>query len=224
MISNFVKIALKPRGKQAFIRSHATGHILDVGCGNNAPYMAKQIAPSCHYTGIDIGDYNQTKPNLADQYILTDPEHFPDEIARHAGEFDAVMSAHNLEHCDDREATLMAMISALRPGGDLFLAFPSARSVNLPSRQGTLNYYDDKTHKAAPPDVGKITAILHAAGLRTQVYNPYRPALLCLFGLLVEPLARWQKRAISGGTWALYGFETVIWAHKPKAARTAAVD
>ena len=63
-----VKKILRPNGKDAFLMSlPRAAEILDVGCGNNSPFRTKKILPKCIYTGIDIGDYNQSKPNLADE-------------------------------------------------------------------------------------------------------------------------------------------------------------
>jgi SAM-dependent methyltransferase len=125
-------------------------HLLDVGCGNNAPYITKTLFPLFHYTGIDVADYNQSSPNLADQYIVTTPEQFHENIVK-LGKFDCVVSSHNLEHVDEREKTLVAMISAVKNGGYIFLAFPTEASVHFPSRKKTLNYFDDPTHKESPP-------------------------------------------------------------------------
>ena len=77
--------------------------ILDVGCGNNSPFHTKTVLPNCNYYGIDICDHNQTKPLLADLYIITTPDNFSFEISKYSNHFDAVISNHNLEHCDDRK-------------------------------------------------------------------------------------------------------------------------
>ena len=95
---NSIRCLLRPRGKHAFLRQlPAHARILDVGCGNNSPFVVKTILPLCHYTGVDIGDHNQTKPNVADEYLLTSPEDFARRISLFVACFDAVISAHNLE-------------------------------------------------------------------------------------------------------------------------------
>jgi hypothetical protein len=48
---------------------------------------------------------------------------------------DAVISSHNLEHCDDPAAVRDSMVVALRPGSSLFLAFPCEESVRVPRRR-----------------------------------------------------------------------------------------
>jgi SAM-dependent methyltransferase len=217
VVKNILARMLNPHGRLSFFfRQKAGCTILDIGCGNDSPFRTKQILPDCCYTGIDIADYNLTKPNLADNYILTSPENFADEIAKLAGQFDAVISAHNLEHCDDQKRTIRAMAAALKPGGMLYLAFPSERSVRLPRRGGCLNYYDDTSHKGPPPNVDVVVGELTNAGLTVNICsNPYQPLLYRLIGLIVELLSRIKNRVMPG-TWALYGFETVIWAARPR--------
>src|SRR5215475_6001912 len=82
--------------------------VLDVGCGLDSPYLVKSLFPDCIYTGIDVSDYRQTKPNLADQYVIVDSSCFSRGIRAFGKKFDAVISSHNLEHCEDRDATLNA--------------------------------------------------------------------------------------------------------------------
>jgi hypothetical protein len=44
----------------------------------------------------------------------------------------------------------------------------------------------------------------------------YKPAINYLFGLLLEPLSKIMKKVLwsTYGTWAYWGFETIIWAKK----------
>ena len=103
------KAWITPRGKQAFIGTVVPdGAVLDVGCGNNSPYQARLQRGDIRYTGLDVGDYGQTTPasEYADRYLLTTSEQFAAEIARLPGRFDAVISAHNLEHCLEPEAVI----------------------------------------------------------------------------------------------------------------------
>ena len=55
---------------------------------------------------------------------------------------------------------LLAMLQSLKDGGQIFISFPSERSITFPSRAGTLNYYDDLTHKEFPPDFDGIIDLL----------------------------------------------------------------
>ena len=189
------------RDKLAFMAQFqldTSPEILDVGCGNNSSFAAKNILPSCIYTGIDIGDYNQTKPNMADKYILTSSECFADEISKFKNYFDAVISSHNIEHCDDREKTIKAMLDSIKPGGQLFISFPCENSVNFPNRNGTLNYYDDSTHTLLPPNFMALIETLEKAGFKIEFASKqYRPFMKWLRGFINEKKSRHQNLMVS---------------------------
>jgi SAM-dependent methyltransferase len=206
----------RSRGLDSFLSSLPKGSsILDVGCGNNSPYIIKNTFPSFHYTGIDIGDYNQSKPILADNYIVTSSSNFASEIEGLAGNFDAVISSHNIEHCDDRWRTLTAMIHALKPGGMLYISFPCEKSIYFPRRKRTLNYFDDITHKGEPPSYSTIMNSMAAEDLSIIFStSQYKPLLLRLLGFVQEPIAKYNNTILQG-TWSYYGFESIIWARKP---------
>jgi SAM-dependent methyltransferase len=192
--------------------------ILDVGCGNNSPKRFKILRPDLHYTGLDIDDYNQTTPDkFADTYIITQPEHFVSEINKFTGELDAVISAHNIEHCDAPTDVLHAMLAALRPGGRIYLSFPCEASVQFPSRRGCLNFYDDASHHIVP-NWQEIISKIRQEGFEIDFSSErYRPIIPALIGFLLEPIGALTKRQMPiGSTWALYGFESVIWASRPK--------
>ena len=202
--------------KDAFIRSCPPGaRLLDVGCGNNSPRYTKEIRPDLVYTGLDVGDYNQAEPAaaFADRYLVVPPERFAAAIEAERGAMDAVVSAHNLEHCLDMPATLAAMAGALAPGGRLFLAFPCEASARFPSRDGCLNFFDDATHRRLPR-FDDVLAGLRGAGLEGTVAIPrYRPGVHVLAGLRHEWRSRRERRVLEG-TWALWGFESVVWARR----------
>ena len=211
---------LKRRGKAAFLASLKSGlKVLDVGCGNDSPVRFKAVRPDLQYVGLDIQDYNQSQsPSLvADGYLIATAEGFAAEIAKFPQQFDVIVSAHNLEHCNGPDAVLEAMVGALRAGGRLYLSFPCEASVRFPSRRGgCLNFHDDGTHRV-PPDFRKICDYLASRRIRIDfAASRYRPAVLFVLGLLLEPLSALMNRIMTAGTtWALYGFESVIWATKP---------
>ena len=211
----YVGCLLRTNGKSDFLsRLNHKSKILDVGCGNDSPLKTKRILPNCTYTGIDICNYNQKNPAKIENYILTTSEMFPHEIKSFNGYFDAVISNHNLEHCEDRESTLEAMLSSLRIGGKLFLAFPCQESINFPSRRGTLNYYDDSTHKYEPPIFDLTLSLVRINGFEV-VYSArnYSPLILRIVGLLLEPFSKYTNKVLLG-TWEFYGFESIIIARR----------
>jgi SAM-dependent methyltransferase len=209
---------LRPRGKLAFLKSLPSGaRVLDVGCGNNSPRDAKVLRPDLVYTGLDVADYNQHDAmRYADAYLLVPPSQFAATIAALAGQMDAVVSSHNLEHCDDPAAVLQAMAAALRPGGRLYLAFPCEDSVHFPRRRGTLNFFDDGTHKEVPRWEQVLDALCSTGVMPLYASRRYRPRLLAAIGLVLEPLGWLLGRNMpAGATWALYGFESVLWGRGP---------
>lgn len=189
--------------------------LFDVGCGNDSPFTFKTLRPDIRYVGLDVGDYEQRHEptKYADEYLIVSPDQFSSAIAERLGQFDAVVSSHNLEHCFDPDSVVVAMADALRPGGRIFFAFPSAASVRLPPRQGTLNFYDDETH-VRPPDYKRVLQLLERRKVTIDFSaERYRPPLAVATGVLNEPRSRITGRVLRG-TWALYGFETVIWGTK----------
>lgn len=216
IVDTFMYKYLNPRDKERFlIRLGSNATILDVGCGNDSPRFTKNLLPDCYYVGIDVADYQQKSKTLADRYIICTPEEFHTEIES-AGKFDAVISSHNFEHVDDRNATLQAMLSAVRIGGMLYMAFPTAKSIGFPSRLGTLNYFDDPTHKGLPPDFKQIKRMLKSHGFRiVYARSSYKPLMLWTLGLAQERKSIFLGKILLG-TWAFWGFESIIWAKKTK--------
>ena len=215
----YVSRLLRRRGKYAFIDLlPQKAKVFDVGCGSS-PIRFKTQRPDCYYVGLDIVDYNQ-KANpreYAQEFILTESEHFAAAIRRFECQVDAVISSHNLEHCEAPGEVMDAMLKCLKPGGRLYLSFPCEESAHFPKRRGTLNFFDDPTHKVAPNWKNTLSKIMQEGLVIDFCVKRYRPRLLATIGLLLEPWSALVGRvAPPGGTWALYGFESVIWASRPK--------
>lgn len=194
----------------------AEGKLLDVGCGNDSPEYTKSILPSWYYIGLDVGDYNQHSKSKADKYIITDSSKFTDAILSFKNQIDAVVSSHNLEHCDDRCGTLNAIAQSLRSGGRLYISFPTHDSITFhKGRNGCLNYYDDNSHKDFPPNFGKVIQILTENGLVIDFATTnYQPPIEWFQGLINEEISARELKT-KEGTWELWGFETIIWATRP---------
>jgi SAM-dependent methyltransferase len=209
---------INPRHKLCYIDSIVkNGKLFDIGCGNNSPYIVKTLRPDIYYVGLDIGVYNQTyvPSRYANEFILTEAARFHEKIAEYPDTFDCVISAHNLEHCDDYKKVTSAMLRSLKKGGTIFISFPSEESIRFPHRKGTLNFNDDPTHKN-PIVYSSFVSLLKQNGMKILFSTKrYRPFILFIIGLLFEPFSRFfDKPAPAGGTWALYGFETIIIAQK----------
>jgi SAM-dependent methyltransferase len=218
-VTDAVSSFTKRRGKQAFLHKQKPNFtLLDVGCGNDSPLFCKAARPDCNYIGLDIGQYNLSDRSrqLMDKFLLAEPSGFADAILTQRGSADAVISAHNLEHCDEPDRVLKALCEALRPGGNLFLAFPCEQSTSFPRRSGTLNFFDDATHH----NILRFSTVLEALrqeGMQIEFAAPrYRPPLPAAAGFMLEPLSAVRKQVLPLKlTWAFWGFESIIWAHKP---------
>lgn len=210
---------VRARGQTSFaLQLPERARLLDVGCGLASPFRMKTLRPDLYYVGLDIQrtDQPESMKLVTDEYHQTSPEGF-DAAIRELGEraFDAVISSHNIEHTQKPFAVVEAMCSALRPGGQLYFAFPSEKSPAFPHREGTLNFYDDKTHVWLPR-FDELLAVLRRNGVH-PVYQSqrYRPALYFLIGAVTEPYSAITRRVGPfAGTWALYGFESVIWGRR----------
>lgn len=210
------QISFRPHGLYAFLKKFAKNGVktLDVGCGNDASFNIKSRFPSLYYIGIDIGEYNLTKPNLADENIIVKSEEFHNEIEKIGPNIDLVISSHNLEHCDDTYATLKSMLSVLKENGVIYLAFPCELSTTFPSRKVTLNYFDDLTHQQNPPNFEKVKQLFEEFNCEIIFESKsYKPFFLWLIGGFQEPFSRFLGKNLQG-TWAFYGFESIIWAKK----------
>ena len=192
-----IKKILYPYDKHIFLlQLPKDSKILDVGCGSEFSYHTKRILPSCNSTGIDVVDYNNKMPRLHDRYVITDPANFAGEIYKFNAHFDAVLSTHNIEHCDDRAKTLDAMLKAIKPGGHLYMRFPSEISAQLPSRRGCLNYFDDPTHKGSPPNFNRLLEKIKDDNFDIVfAANEYRPLLSVAEGFLNERKSRKENKS-----------------------------
>ena len=220
-IKNQLKLFLRPGGKVDFLSSiPKKSFILDVGCGNNSPLLVKAIRPNSYYVGIDVDNYNNEYDvvKVADEYILSDPQNFVKSLKSIDRNFDAIISSHNIEHCNDRLGVLNAMIDKLNYGGKLYLSFPSKETVNFRKGIG-LNYYHDPTHKDLPPDFQAIIQILRDKKLKIIFSKiSYKPFLLHTIGFFTNLISYFTKN-LHAGMYEYWGFESIIIAENQTKAK-----
>lgn len=190
--------------------------LLDVGCGNNSPQRYKNINKNILYFGLDVGKHNQSRgiiEKYADKIILSKPEEFHDSIIKAGSNFSLVISSHNIEHCEKPREVIDNMCISLKQDGILYMAFPCEESVTFPSREGTLNFYDDPTHINIPI-FDDILDQIKSNNLEILVEKRRRRFLpLYILGLLREKTSHKYKRVLRG-TWDYWGFESIIVAKK----------
>ena len=187
--------------------------ILDVGCGNDAVLKVKALQSNCKYFGLDIADYNLKEKDLIDSYIIADKSKFAEKILG-TPILDIAICSHNLEHCEEPYAVLRNILRQLRSRGMLYLSFPSNESIYFPNRKGTLNYYDDPTHKKSQLKLKKIIRILKENG--SEIVHSTKnnsPKLMKLIGLINERRSRKEGRILLGTSY-YWGFESIFWIRK----------
>lgn len=152
---------------------------------------------------------------MIDEYVTCAPENFANVIMNYENSIDAVISTHNLEHCNEPDKVINAMIKSLKPNGILYLAVPCEDSAKFPNREGTLNFYDDPTHINLFKYNELLKKLKNANNKMQIVYKRKRffPIIDAFIGLCIEPISRIRNKVMVG-TWSLYGFQTVIIAKK----------
>lgn len=202
-------------------RLPAAPRILDIGCGNHSPTLTRRWFPTCTYAGADIQQYNNSEADLAAMNAFypvgadgSGYDAIPD------GSFDLVLLNHVVEHMADPAPILAALCRKLAPGGLIWIAFPSLRSLSLPhSVDETLNFCDDPTHIRVP-DVREIANILLAHGVGILHAGRSREGLLTALGDIVKLAKRLLNRALTGkfsgrGMWYILGFEDHVLGRRP---------
>lgn len=188
--------------------------VLDVGCGNHSPKRTKYWLKNARYTGADIADYNIDAEDRAcmDGFVLVTPdgggyEQIPDNA------FDIVIFNHVIEHIRNPIPVLSQLCKKLRRGGYIYVAFPSLRSLSLPSAYGTLNFCDDPTHIRIV-DVKEIAQTLLDNDVRIVTAGRSFDLPMYLIGAALYPVAL-LLRQITGtmkarGLWYFLGFEDMV--------------
>src|ERR1044072_2775068 len=110
---NFLHFKYLFRDVTAAINEHATGRVLDIGCGNK-PYelLCSNITS---YTGCDV---IQSSEHKVDLLCVSTNIPLPDES------FDTIFSTQVLEHVEDHSKMLEEAYRLLKPGGKIILSAP----------------------------------------------------------------------------------------------------
>jgi 2-polyprenyl-3-methyl-5-hydroxy-6-metoxy-1,4-benzoquinol methylase len=195
--------------------------ILDIGCGNGSPSLTKRWFPDCHYAGADIQRYNLSPADDAalDAFFPVNADDsgygaIPD------ASYDLVILNHVIEHMRAPAPILATLCGKLRPGGYIWIAFPSLRSLSLPhSVDETLNFCDDPTHVYVP-DLREIANVLLANGVKVLHAGRSREGFLTTLGDLFKLGKRLVKKLFTGqfsgrGMWYLLGFEDHVFGQRP---------
>ena len=190
--------------------------LLDVGAGNHSAQLTKQWFPKCEYYGIDqVRDYNNDKDDFEwmKEFYQLDLTQLDFDIIPNSF-FDVMILSHVLEHLKNGDKVLAGLLPKLRQGALVYIEFPSARSQRLPSKKGTLNFYDDPTHCRvfSAEEVSHMLrqqgCVIEKAGVR---HNWIRIVLLPLLMLS----SKMKKGYVEGSVfWDILGFAEYVFARK----------
>jgi len=193
--------------------------ILDIGCGNNSPSITKHWFPRCHYSGADIQQYNNNADDLKamDKFypVGVDGSGYSDIPD---SSFDLIILHHVIEHMAAPTPILVEICSKLKPGGCIWIAFPSVRSLAFPSAvEGTLQFCDDDSHVYVP-GVREVSNVLLANGVKILHAGRTRDRARTLVGVVMLPwaLLKWlvTGRLVARGLWYVLGFEDHVFGQR----------
>ncbi len=198
----------------------AAPRILDIGCGNGSPTVTKRWFPGCHYAGADIQRYKLSNADVAamDEFYQLGADGSGYDAIPEAS-YDFVILNHVVEHMSDPAPIVAKLSSKLKPGGYIWIAFPSKRSLRLPhSVDETLNFYDDPTHVYLP-DLGEIAAVLRANGVVVLHAGRSREGFFTTLADMVKLGKRLVRKVLTGkfsgrGMWYLLGFEDHVFGQR----------
>ena len=200
--------------------------LLDVGCGNESCQLTRHWLNVGTYHGIDKEFWHDKKEDYdrMDNLYLVDLEEgrfgdVPD------GTFDVIIMSHVIEHLKNGYEVIGRLIPKLAKGGVIYIETPSYRTINYPSAEGLLNFYDDPTHKRIYSPFA-IADLFMAQGLKVLKCG-YRRDWVRLF--LLSPVAivlnffyylPFRRRFLGSGLWDLLGVATVVVARNSAPERT----
>jgi len=170
----------------------------------------------CNYYGIDqTREYENSRKDFAlmtnfYQIDLTTLEYsqIPDDF------FDVVLMSHVIEHLPNGDRVLEQLIHKLKVGGNIYIEFPGARSIELPRMKGTLNFYDDDTH-CRIYSISELSAILSrndCVVLRSGIRRDWFRVILTPVKIVYSKI---KLGYVDGSVfWDVLGFAEYIFAEK----------
>lgn len=192
-------------------------HYLDVGCGSHSPSITKRWFPRWRYHGIDRpgSDYPMDAADRAALEAFYEIDLSTGSLSVVPdGQFDLASLSHVIEHLPNGLEVLREVAAKLRPGGRVYVEFPSERSLGLPSMPGTLNFSDDETHVRVY-SVREVANVLLDEGFRVVRAGTRRDWFRIAFlPLLVPARLLAQRRVIGADFWDATGFASFVYAEK----------
>ena len=202
-----------------YLRAAARPQVLDIGCGNHAPKIAKRYLPRCIYHGVDNRRWNRDAEDDAcmDRFFELDVNRLESLAALPDAAYDAVICSHVLEHLAEPYHVVAALAAKVRPGGVIFVEVPSPRSLTLPRAangwlgiRGCLNFHDDETHRTMV-DLDVVADTLRRAGFAVNAPRPRRMWRRVLgLPLFVVAVLVTKGFIPASVVWDITGFATIL--------------
>jgi 2-polyprenyl-3-methyl-5-hydroxy-6-metoxy-1,4-benzoquinol methylase len=216
-------LPVKFREMRKFYSKDSHIKILDIGCGNHSPVLTKQYFPMCQYHGVDIvDDYNlddNDKKMIDSFYMVTEEGGGYEKIHNHY--YDIVVMNHVIEHMSHPREIFLKIINKVAPGGIIWVAFPSEKSLSLPSAaSGSLHFSDDGSHVYVPSMIELCNLLLDNkfkikfAGQTKDTIRWWVGFFRNLFNRVFVSLG--MIKLSSKDMWYYFGFETSIVAVRRK--------
>ncbi len=111
---NYIHYYFLMRDVKNAIDTHASGNLLDIGCGNK-PFKEWYVAKTESSIGCDV---EQSDKNLVDVLCLANQLAFEDN------RFDTALCTQVMEHVYETQGLLQEAYRVLRPGGKIILTVP----------------------------------------------------------------------------------------------------
>lgn len=191
-------------------------NLLDVGAGSHSASLTKKWFPNCSYYGIDkVSDYENDPADLElmTEFYQLDVTQLKFDIIPDSF-FDVIIMSHIIEHLENGDQVISMLLPKLKKNGLIYIEFPSVRSSKLPSKKGTLNFYDDETHvRLYKPD--EISQILRENSFKiisSGVRRDWIKVLLTPANMIKSKI---ELGYVTGSVfWDLLGFADYVFAKK----------
>ena len=157
------------------VPDNARFHDVGAGSGNLAVFKDWLMPPrpDIRLTGISL--LPGEKQHLYEKWII-DP--WTRNLAFDGAHWDAIYASHFIEHIDDQFGFLEWSVANLKPGGQLYLEWPSPATRELPRRalikemtgvdMLAVSFYDDQTHLEKTPGSAVFADYLRQLGMLVE--------------------------------------------------------
>jgi 2-polyprenyl-3-methyl-5-hydroxy-6-metoxy-1,4-benzoquinol methylase len=120
--------ALRHDAKIALL-SAPLGRVLDVGCARGANADALRARGASHLAGIELDEAFAAEARAGYDEVVCGS--VPEDLRWETESFDAILAYDVLEHLVDPWTAVQRLAELLRPGGQLHVSVPNARSKKL---------------------------------------------------------------------------------------------